>query len=77
MHKDASFELSKTVFRKFFRFFITRGDPYGEEGSEHYAKGKDRSKTIFKVIFLNLRVFPVHINVRLRIIPNLVFYAQP
>ena len=28
VHQDASLELSKTAFRQFFGFFITRGDPY-------------------------------------------------
>ena len=28
VHQDASFELSKSTFRQFFKIFITRGDPY-------------------------------------------------
>ena len=49
------------------------GDPYGKGRSEHYAKEKDRSKTVFNVIFLDPRVFLIQINVRLKRIPNLVF----
>ena len=35
-------------------------------GSEHYAQGKDWSKMVFKVFFLDLMAFPMHINVRLK-----------
>ena len=46
-------------------------------GSKHYAMGKSRSKTIFKVIFLNLRVFTMHINIKPEKYPNLNFHALP
>ena len=65
----------QTVLSNIF-FHLVRGDPYGKGGSEHYAKEKDGSKTVFKVIILDLRVFPIQINVRLHKILNLVFYAQ-
>ena len=68
---------SVQLFAILAMFHLVRGDPYGRRGCEHYAKEKDRSKTGFKVIFLDPRVFPIQINVRLKKIPNLVFYAQP
>ena len=77
MYTNASFELSKSTIQQFLSFYHVRGDPYGKVESENYAKEKDRSKPVFKVIFLDLRVFPIQINVRLNTIPNLVFYAQP
>ena len=33
-------------------------------GSKRYAQGKDWSKMVFKVFFLNLMAFPTQINVR-------------
>ena len=77
MYQDASFELSNGTISWFLIFHLVRWDPYGKGGSEHYAKEMDRSKTVFKVIFLEPRVFPMQINVRLNKIPNLFFYAQP
>ena len=69
-----SYQTAQSDDFKFFTWY--GGDPYGKGGSEHYAKEKDRSKMVFKVIFLDPRVFPIQINIRLKKIPNLVFFAQ-
>ena len=34
VHQDASFELSRTAFGQFFRFFIIRGDPSDLGGAQ-------------------------------------------
>ena len=52
-------------FVPFRPLFTIMGDPFDFGGSEHYAQGKDWSKMIFKVFFLDLMAFPMHINVRL------------
>ena len=38
VHQDASFELSKSTIRQFFRFFTHRGDPYDLGGVKMYPR---------------------------------------
>ena len=45
-------------------------------GSERYAQGKDWSKIVFKVIFLDIMAFPMHINVRLKTFSRIPIYAS-
>ena len=42
VHQNPSFELSKSTFRQFFRFFTLRGDPFdlGEGKIYHHRKEK-------------------------------------
>ena len=66
-----SYQTAQSDDFKFFTWY--GGDPYGKGGSEHYAKEKDRSKMVFKVIFLDPRVFPIQINIRLKKIQTWFF----
>ena len=44
MHQDASFELSKSTFRQYFKIFIIRGDPCDFGGVKIYRNSFARSK---------------------------------
>ena len=57
----------------FFIFPLVRGDPSDLGGSKRYAKGMDWSKTVFKVIFLDLIAFSIRIYVRAKTIPKFGF----
>ena len=56
-----------------FHFHFRKGDSFDLGGSEPYPKGMDWSTTVFKVFFLDLMAFFIHINVRAKKITNFGF----
>ena len=71
VHHDASSELSESTIRQFPWFVTISGDPFALGGSERYTQGKDRSKMVSTVFFMDLMAFPMLIHIRPKTFPRI------
>ena len=63
----------KQHYPMIFHFHFRKGDSFDLGGSEPLPKGMDWSTTVFKVFFLDLMAFLIHINVRAKKITDFGF----
>ena len=73
VHQDASFELSNRTIQWFSIFTLVRGDSFDLGGVWALPQGDRLIKNLFKVFFLGLMAFPIHINIRPKIPQFFIF----
>ena len=73
VHQDASFDPSDSIIRWFLIFTLVRGDPFDKGWVQAVPQEDKMVKNGFKVFFLDLMAFRIHMNVRAKTITKLGF----